>query len=278
MKKNLSKKISLLLCSTFFLSSIMGSSFVYAVRTRSQTKTDARSNTTTAVGAKKRTRTGDSESNKRTRLNPSEPAAGEKPTDKGAQKNVTGKETTGKNAHEAAAGKETTGKNAHEAAAGEKPTGMSTSEANARSEHSRIPPESRYNPRENRRCFVDAVLCIAEKKYRIFLRIVDLYDQLCIKYGFHVGIDLANPREDGNMPDMVECVLNSIEYEDKENKKKAFKELADYIRANMRLLLDPTQCSLVYFVTLYNNFEMWARNFYVRNGLYYQASMPIINY
>ena len=242
----------------------MGSSFVYAVRTRSQTKMDARSNTTTAVGAKKRTRTGDSESNKRTRLNPSEPAAGERPTDKDAQKNVTGKETTGKNAHEAAAG--------------EKPTGMSTSEANARSEHSRIPPESRYNPRGNRWYVVDEILCVAYKQYKIFLRIVDLYRELCIKYKCCSRINLANPREDGNMPDMMDFVLNSIEYQCEKKDYKAFEEFADYIRANKRLLLDPTQYSRGYFSVLYNGFETWARDFCVRNGLRYQANMPIINY
>ncbi len=215
----------------------MGSSFVYAVRTRLQTKTDARSNTTIGTGAKKRTRTGDSESNKRTRLNPSE------------------------------------------AAAGERPTGMSTSEANARSEYSRISPESRRDPRENRWYVIDNVLCTAYKQYRIFLRIVDLYRKLCTKHIYCARINLANPREDGNMPDMIELVLNSIKYQCERKENKAFKELADYIRKNGRLLLDPTQCSMGFFSALYRCFEKWAKDFYHRNGLQlYKSVMPTVIY
>ena len=157
---------------------------------------------------------------------------------------------------------------------------MSTSEANARSEHSRIPPESRYNPGEGHWYVIDEVLCVADRRYRIFLRIVDLYRQLCVKYEFRIRINLANPREDGNMPDMVELVLNSINSINCHCKKenKAFKELADYIRANMRLILDPTQCSASHFYVLYYGFEKWARDFCIRNGLRYERVMPIINY
>ena len=88
MKKNLSKKISLLLCSTFLLTNIMGSSFVYANPTDSG---DARK----TVSARKRPRPSGSQENsseKRAHLNAAEAATGEEGRGMSTPKKTANKE------------------------------------------------------------------------------------------------------------------------------------------------------------------------------------------
>ena len=105
MKKNLSKKISLLLCSTFFLSSIMGSSFVYANPTMSTDSGDAQK----TVATRKRSRSDDSQENsseKRARMSTSERAASEEERGMSTSERAAGEEKTGMSTPQKTANKE----------------------------------------------------------------------------------------------------------------------------------------------------------------------------
>ena len=233
MKKELSKKISLMLCGALFLSGVMGSSFAHANPTKSTDSSDTKK----AVGFK-RPHPSDSQENlgkKRARVGTYEESAG-------------GEETTGMSTSERAAGGEkATNMNIPQRTAGEEAVGTSTSERTA-GEGSKTCDLSTENKKGGSSSSGDESLRVRNPgfwscgqwinidtlKHRkvdilnIRDKIIRLYELLCDKNGFHRKVYI-----DRNT-NILSVLLESIEKDSNKLELEPFRAFVEILKETLK--------------------------------------------
>ena len=204
MKKELSKKISLMLCSALFLSGVMGSSFAHANPTKSTDSSDTKK----AVGFK-RPRSSDSQENlgkKRARVGTYEESAG-------------GEEATGMSTSEIAAGE------------GSKTCDLSTENKNGGSSSSGDESLRVRNPGFwscGQWINIDTLKHRKVDILNIRDKIIRLYELLCDKNGFHRKVYI-----DRNT-NILSVLLESIEKDSNKLELEPFRAFVEILKETLK--------------------------------------------